>query len=308
MAAKAIRLAIVGVGKIARDAHVPAISGDSRFELVATASRHAQIDGLPGYPDIETLLAQGPELDAVSICTPPSGRVAIASAAIDAGLDVMLEKPPATTLGEVALLADLARAREVSLFTSWHSRAAAGVEKARDWLVGKRIDAVCIDWREDIRRWHPGQEWILAAGGFGVFDPGINALSILSHILPEPAILESAVIDVPAGRQAPIAAQLLMRTGNAPVHAAFDFLQSGPQTWDIAIETDAGPLRLTMGGRDLTLCGERHPGNNREYPALYSHFATLIAEGKSDVDVVPLRHVADAFMIAERRFVEPFLF
>src|SRR3546814_14231220 len=91
----------------------------------------------------------------------------------------MLEKPPAATTTEISALADHARARGVTLFATWHSREAAGVAGARDWLSDKRIRAAHIRWKEDIRRWHPGQEWILDAGGFGVFDPGINALSIL---------------------------------------------------------------------------------------------------------------------------------
>src|SRR3546814_10467554 len=81
----------------------------------------------------------------------------------------MLEKPPAATTTEISALADHARARGVTLFATWHSREAAGVTGARDWLSDKRIRAAHIRWKEDIRRWHPGQEWILDAGGFGVF-------------------------------------------------------------------------------------------------------------------------------------------
>src|SRR3546814_15502820 len=105
----------------------------------------------------------------------------------------MLEKPPAATTTEICALADHARARGVTLFATWHSREAAGVAGARDWLSGKRIRAAHIRLKEDIRRWHPGQEWILDAGGFGVFDPGINALSIMTAILPAPRSEERRV-------------------------------------------------------------------------------------------------------------------
>ena len=57
-----------------------------------------------------------------------------------------------------------------------------------------------------MRRWHPGQEWIWKAGGFGVFDPGINALSIATHIIPKSFFVTSAILDFPDNRQAPIAA------------------------------------------------------------------------------------------------------
>jgi D-galactose 1-dehydrogenase/L-arabinose 1- dehydrogenase len=246
-------------------------------------------------------------LDAVSLCTPPRGRFDQARMAIEAGLHVMMEKPPAATISEAVALADMAQAKGVVLFATWHSREAAGVEPARAWLVGRRIDAVRIAWREDIRRWHPGQDWILEAGGFGVFDPGINALSIATRILPEPWRVDNATIAVPAGRQGPLKATLGMLAGAVPVSAEFDFLQTGPQTWDIEVDTDAGTLVLSMGGSILRLPGEQ-PRNaaDAEYPGLYRRFAELVATGKSDVDLRPLQLVADAFLIADRTTGEAF--
>lgn len=296
-----IRLGLVGIGKIARDQHLPAIAADPRFELVATASRNASVQGVPAYPDIASMIAGGHDLDAVSLCTPPAGRDAIACAAIGAGLHVMLEKPPGATLSEVRSIADDAIAAGVTLFATWHSRAAAGVEPARKWLADRAIGDVRITWKEDIRRWHPGQDWILEAGGFGVFDPGINALSIATHILPAPLVVERASITVPSGRQSPIAATLKMKSGATPVLAEFDFLQTGPQSWDIAVDTDAGRMLLGMGGAELTLPGQPMVrADDREYPSLYAQFADLVDRGASDVDLSPLRLVADAFLLAER--------
>jgi len=304
-----IRLGLVGIGKIARDQHLPALAADGRFDLVATASRHAQVDGVPGFASIDEMISGEHSIDAVSLCTPPNGRYEQACAAIGAGLHVMLEKPPAATLSEISELERRAAAAGVTLFTTWHSREAAGVSPAREWLSGKRISAVRIMWKEDIRRWHPGQEWILGAGGFGVFDPGINALSIATAILPEPLLLQAATMDVPEGRAAPLAATLTMCSGAAPVTAEFDFLQTGPQTWDMVVETDAGTMRLAMGGSVLHLPGEEPiEAPDREYPRLYARFAELVAAGASDVDVRPLRLVADAFMLAERRATEAFAF
>lgn len=304
-----IRLGLVGIGKIARDQHLPALAGDDRFELVATASRNASVDGVAAHKDMESLIAGGHALTAVSLCTPPEGRYDQARIAIEAGLNVMLEKPPAATLTEIFDLKERAHAKGVTLFTTWHSREAAGVEPAKDWLAGKHISAARITWREDIRRWHPGQEWILAAGGFGVFDPGINALSIATKILPEALLLDQAWMEVPEGRASPLRAKLHMRSGGAPVTADFDFLQTGPQTWDIEVDTDAGTLRLGMGGSILQLPGEEEQkAPDREYARLYARFAELVAAGTSDVDVRPLQLVADAFLVGERAIGETFAF
>jgi D-galactose 1-dehydrogenase len=304
-----ISLALVGLGKIARDQHIPAIKNNPAYKLVATASPNDHLDDLPAFQDLDALLASGPHIDAVAICTPPSVRHAIAIRAIDAGLHVMLEKPPAATLCEVADMVAHAEAKGTTLFAAWHSREAAGVADARKWLSDKTIQSATIAWREDIRRWHPGQEWILGPGGFGVFDPGINALSILTAVLPQPVMLTSATMDVPSGRASPLAASLKMRSGNAVIDADFSSLQTGTQTWSMDIQTNAGTLKLSEGGRVLQI-GDAAPveGGETEYPGLYRHFASLIETKASEVDIAPIRLVADAFMIGERRQTAEFRF
>jgi D-galactose 1-dehydrogenase len=44
-----------------------------------------------------------------------------------------------------------------------------------------------------------------------------------------------------------------------------------------------------------------------EYRGIYRRFVKLIGNGVSDVDLSPLAHVADAFMLGRRRDVEPFV-
>mgnify|MGYP001081266916 CR=1 FL=1 len=44
-----------------------------------------------------------------------------------------------------------------------------------------------------------------------------------------------------------------------------------------------------------------------EYRGLYRRFADLAARGASDVDLTPLRLVADAFLLGKRSVVEPFV-
>ncbi|WP_439571879.1 Gfo/Idh/MocA family protein [Sphingomonas sp.] len=304
-----IKLGLVGIGKIARDQHLPALVEGSHFELTATASRNGRIDGVEAYESVQTLIAARPDIAAISLCTPPAGRFEQAMAVIAAGRHVMLEKPPAATVSEAEALTEAAREKGVTLFATWHSREAAEVDAARDWLVGKAIHAVRVTWREDIRQWHPGQDWILAPGGFGVFDPGINALSIATRILPDPLVVLSAELATPENRACPIAATIAMRSGAAPVAVDFDFLQTGHQTWDIEVDTDAGMLRLRDGGSRLELPGEAPlSGPNREYARLYTRFAELIRDDESDVDLRPLRLVADAFLTGQRTTAPAFEF
>lgn len=304
----AIKLGIVGVGKIATDQHLPAIAANGDFQLLASASRNATIPGLPGFTSIDEMLAQQPDIEAVALCMPPQHRYQAARAALLAGKHVFMEKPPGATLSEVEDLDQLARSKGVTLFASWHSRHAPAVQVIKAFLAKHAPRQVQVSWKEDVRHWHPGQEWIWEAGGLGVFDPGINALSIVTEILPNAMFLKSGVLEFPANRDAPIAADLRFTDANGlDVHAEFDWRQTGKQSWDIIITTEAGVLRMADGGAKLWLDDvAQELGDEGEYPSLYRHFAGLVQSGKSDVDLSPLRHVADAFMLGKRKVVDAF--
>lgn len=303
-----IRIAIVGVGKIARDQHIPAINGNSAFSLAATVSPHHHgPEGIPHFASLEDLIENGPAVDAVALCTPPQVRYDLAALALAKGMHVFLEKPPGATLAEVAALESRADKVGATLFASWHSRFAAGVAPARAWLAERTVKSAKIIWREDVRVWHPGQAWIWEPGGLGVFDPGINALSIATHILPRPFFLRTATLEIPANRAAPIAADIEFRdTAGATIHMDLDWRQTGPQSWDIIVETDAGTLKLSQGGAVLTLPTGTEHNEDMEYPGLYARFANLIRGGRSDADIAPLRLVADAFLRGNRQTVEAF--
>jgi D-galactose 1-dehydrogenase len=303
-----LRIAIVGFGKVARTQHVPAIAATPGAALVAVADPNAADAGLPLFQDLQALLRDGPEFDAVALCTPPQVRSAQAAIALAAKKHVLLEKPPGKSVSEIAALLAAAHGAGRTLLMAWHSRFAAAVEPARQLLARRRIAAVRITWKEDVRVWPPGQAWIWQPGGLGVFDPGINALSILTRILQQPVFVTRAELDVPVNCAAPIAAELTLADAEGlPIEAAFDFRQTGPQSWDMRFETDRGAVLLSHGGARLS------DGDNvlveagdREYPLLYRRFVELTSEGRSDVDLAPFQLVADAFLLGRSRTVEAF--
>ena len=304
----AIRVAIVGAGKIARDQHIPTLAATEGVELVAVADPNASVDGVAHFKTLDEMLASKHKIDAVAICTPPQARQAMAAKALQAGKHVLLEKPPGATISELTPLIAAARQAGRTLFAAWHSRFAPAVEPARAFLAEREIKSVAVEWKEDVRVWHPRQAWIWEPGGIGVFDPGINALSIMTRILPRPFFLTRSELSFPKNRAAPIAADLTFSDeAGVPMAVEFDWRQTGPQIWHMHVETDAGRLTLGAGGRRLTH-GERSlvDGEKAEYPALYRRFAELIENGVSDVDLSPLVHVADAFMLGRRRDVAAF--
>lgn len=300
---KPLKIGLVGLGKIAVDQHIPSIKGNKGLTLVAGCSPSSRPDGLTCYNTMEEMLAAHPDIDGVAICTPPQIRQKIAHAAIAAGKHVFLEKPPAATLGEAEAIAAAARAKGVSLLASWHSRYAAAVEPTRDWIAKRPLKSVTIHWKENVRQWHPGQKWIFEAGGMGVFDPGINSLSILTRILSDMVMVKKADLHIPANCDAPIQVEMDMLTpSGVPIRAEYDFLQTGIQTWSIFVEAQSGEkLTLSMGGAELEIDGKPviHT-HDAEYAGLYAQFERLIRTGQSDADFSPLRIVADAMLLGKR--------
>lgn len=299
-------ICLVGIGKIAVDQHVPSIADSADWTLAATVSRAGSVDGVPSYTDFDAMLAERDDIRTISLCLPPVPRYDYASRAIAAGRHVMLEKPPGATLAEVHDLAAMANAHGVTLYTTWHSRMAKGVAAAKAFLTGKTITAGHINWKEDVRRWHPNQDWVFEPGGMGVFDPGINALSILTEVLPKPVHIRGAELQFPENRFTPIAATVQF---SANITMELDWLKGGDQMWEMTLEASDDIVHLTEGGNRCAINDVEVAGTALgEYPALYHRMADLVRSGQSDVDLAPMVHVADALTLGRRMTVAPFSF
>ena len=306
---KRIRVGIVGVDKIARNQHIPALRANSAFELVACAIRNTRVDGIVNFPNLESMLDGFPDLDAVAICTPPQLHFETARLALQSGKHVLLEKPPCSTTAQLCELTRLAKQAKITLFQTWHAQFAAAVDAARIWLGPSAVRKGSIVWKEDVRRRHPRQSWIWQVGGLGVFDAGVNALSILTKIMPEPVFVDAAELFFPTNCDAPIAANVTIATGaGAMIDAVFDFRYTGAPVWDIDVDTAQGGLHLTGQGSTLIVDGKQAISGTAEieYPALYRRFAELIQRRDSDVDARPFQLLADIIFVGRRSLVEPF--
>jgi predicted dehydrogenase len=303
-----IKIAILGFGKIAEDQHVPSIEGNNRFELTASSSRTGQGIGQK-FTDWRELIRSIEGLEAVAITTPPGPRYDIARECILAGLHCLLEKPPTAGLAQIDDLARLAEAEQVSLYTTWHARHNPAVDQAAKMLAGKRIASMDIRWHENVHKWHPGQQWIFEAGGFGVFDPGINAFSVATKIFPGALFIQKADLEYPSNAQAPIAAKIELGSAAAdgPLSCSFDFRWNDDEEWTIDVTTTDGlELSLQKGGALLFVGGQEQALQGLgEYPDIYREFAQLIDERRSFVDVSPFRLVADCLLVANATRVDP---
>ena len=75
--AETIPIAIVGVGKIARDQHIPTIAANPDFRLAAVVTRNHPVEGVPSFATITEMARALPEVSAIAICTPPRGRLSL---------------------------------------------------------------------------------------------------------------------------------------------------------------------------------------------------------------------------------------
>jgi D-galactose 1-dehydrogenase len=306
------KIAVIGVGKIAIDQHLPVIDKSRDFEVAATVSTRGIGHGsLPVFHTPAELYRALPEVKLVAVCTPPGVRHAIVREALDAGMDVLMEKPPTPTISELDDLVAYAKKKKRVLFQTWHSQYNAAVDRAKKVLRKDGVASVRIDWRESVRKWHPGQDWVWQPGGFGVCDPGINALSIFSKIMPFPVFVESAKLSFPANRQTPVNVEAVFKSGQKhqpKMSAGFNWLEESGEIWTIAIETEAGSkLKLERGGTVLKIAGKTEVTEpSTEYEQIYDRFAKLLKKGKSDMDGAPLRLIADMFLLGARENVAEF--
>lgn len=130
MAALKLRLGLVGgaTGALIGPVHRLAARMDDRFELLAgvfsrdpaRSVAEAAAIGIPrGYADVAAMLAaeaaRPDGIQAVAIMTPNDSHAAIAEAALDAGMDVICDKPLTNDFSSAAALAAKAKARGLVL-------------------------------------------------------------------------------------------------------------------------------------------------------------------------------------------------
>ena len=307
-------IAVIGAGDAARIRHLPAIAKNPRFKVVGLIGPNSERErDLPCFRTPAELYDKIPDVSAVAICTPPYARHEIAHEALEADKHVLLEGPPTHTIGQMHDLSGLAAERRRSIFAPWHSQYNAAVDETKNRLIGRKIRSLSIVWNEDVRQRYLGQDWIWDVGNLGVFNTGIDALSILTKIMPDRALVESAELTYPSNRETPISASLVLKSmaaasSDTRMVAEFDWARGGEQRWDIDIETDRGDkLQLTQRGLKLTINGATAvEGTDSEYEAIYERFGQLLDNGESEMDNFPFELVAAALRVCIWHFGVPF--
>lgn len=138
---KPLRVGVIGCGRIAQVAHLPAIAKAREIELVAVSDPSATLSGgvgrryeVPGFTDTEKLLAT--DIEAVLIAVPDRFHLNLARLAFAAGKHVLVEKPIALTSAEARELAEAAQAHDRLLQVGAMRRHDPGIRLAREAVAG----------------------------------------------------------------------------------------------------------------------------------------------------------------------------
>lgn len=187
------RLGIVGYGWVARDYMRPAIERHPDAQLRAVVSvREADFIGLP--PWVQTFLSleamlRRAQLDAVYVASPNHLHRAHTVACLGAELDVLCEKPLATTQSDATAMIDAAKNSQRTYVTAYDQRHHPAHREMHRWVaegrLGKitqaRIDYACwlpADWCSDNWRIDPEK-----AGGGAIIDLAPHGLDLLETLI-----------------------------------------------------------------------------------------------------------------------------
>src|ERR1035437_6820394 len=120
-----IRVGLVGFGMSGRVFHAPLISSVEGLELAAVVERTSdkaaqRYPGIATYRSLEAMLGD-PSLGLLVVATPSGTHFQLARQILEAGRNVVVDKPTAVTSAEIAQLIRLAAARGL-LLIPFHNR------------------------------------------------------------------------------------------------------------------------------------------------------------------------------------------
>lgn len=206
----AIKVGIIGCGKIAQVRHIPEYAANPNAEVygfydinVARAEELAQKYGGKAYSSYEALLADT-QIEAVSICAANHAHAEISIAALKAGKHVLCEKPMAVTLEECEAMVAAAKESGKYLMIGQNQRLAKAHAKAKKLIeqgaIGKVLTFRTIFGHGGPETWSidPGSNvWFFdktkAAMG-AMADLGIHKTDMIQYVLGTKIVKTQAVL------------------------------------------------------------------------------------------------------------------
>ncbi|HEX3816385.1 MAG TPA: Gfo/Idh/MocA family oxidoreductase [Mycobacteriales bacterium] len=140
------RVALVGLGDIGLNAHLPALLRNADVEVFAVADPIAahraraagQLPGVASYENLDGVLADK-TIEAVVLATPPWVTTSLAVQALRAGRYVLAEKPIATSVAAAGPIGELPVGDRARLQVGLTYRHDPAMELLRSWIVSGRL-------------------------------------------------------------------------------------------------------------------------------------------------------------------------
>ncbi len=182
-----LKYGIIGLGKMATDAYLPASALTDSARLVAVCDLNegkvqsvASELGIRGYSGHEEMMS-AEKLDFVVILTPHNTHRAIVEYAAANGINVLKEKPAATSLVEAEHLERVSEAAGIQVFTSLQRRLSPIYSTFFDYreMLG---EPYFIDARYTLSIKNPGEGWRgsrSTAGGGCIIDMGYHPIDLV---------------------------------------------------------------------------------------------------------------------------------
>ena len=148
------QIALIGAGWWARDWHLPHLDNNPQCDLVAIVDpspalreEFGQLYSVPTFASLEQLLGAGLQLDGVLISSPHKTHFSLGMQAINAGLNVLIEKPMTTDPEEAAMIvkaaADGGKIFMVNTTANWREQTKQAVEMVEQGKIGKIHHVQC---------------------------------------------------------------------------------------------------------------------------------------------------------------------
>lgn len=193
-----LRVGVVGCGQIAETAHLPNFAQLPDVDLVAVADRDGEraercsrAFSVPSaFDSFETMLGES-DLDALSICVPNKFHAPYAIAALNAGVHVLCEKPPATTGEEAAAMAAAAQLNGKVLTFGFHYRWSVGAQTVKRFVNARDLGGIHAASAVSLRRrgipgWRTFDDKDTQDGG-PLMDIGVHVLDLALWLMGYPS-------------------------------------------------------------------------------------------------------------------------
>lgn len=201
-ASSPLRVGLIGYGIGGSVFHAPLINANPRLRLAAvvTANPQRQEQVRAAHPDTQvlddatSLLGRADELDLVVVASPNRTHVELTTAALDAGLPVVVDKPFTPTVADGSALIEHARARELMLTVFQNRRWDNDLRTVRGLIDSGELGAV-HRFESRFERWVPTPKPGWREQG-GVDEAGGVLYDLGSHLIDQALLLFGPVAHV----------------------------------------------------------------------------------------------------------------